>query len=303
MVDDSTSGIYRWTIDALFGTRLSPSKKFRDFSNDDTNYSIKNPKVHSWDNEPLDLNKARSRSNSLDIDRSLQFKYDLLPDDDEPDLLKPVNILPRESLPGYDPTLPGKFPINHPSIGMIKNKNYTDDYIKLIDRLSLNNKQLLDLKNDLQIRQDENELKEATFREKYLHMRNELINELKHSKSMYDNYCNLFSKYKKLKSQTKDNQLLKSRISQLENQIMELTIENEQNSVKWKQYSFKMDLKQKQMENNFELEKLKYESQIQELETLMKVNNKSSSLNTTIDSNVKIPSTSPPPILSNTKYF
>ncbi|OXB42683.1 hypothetical protein B1J92_H00594g [Nakaseomyces glabratus] len=86
--DDGTSvgglkGVYKWTVDALFGSGVSPSAKYRGlnhgssrqrYSQDDTNHSRY---------KPLSSMRSRSRSNSWSVpvpqDPSFYKRYDLLP--------------------------------------------------------------------------------------------------------------------------------------------------------------------------------------------------------------------------------
>ncbi|KAL3230836.1 Spindle pole component BBP1 [Nakaseomyces bracarensis] len=71
-------GVYRWTMDALFG--VSPSAKYvrERYAQDDTNYgkSMQHSRPHAW-------SQSRSRSNSwsapIPNERSFNEKYDLLP--------------------------------------------------------------------------------------------------------------------------------------------------------------------------------------------------------------------------------
>ncbi|CEP61165.1 Bbp1p LALA0_S02e08174g [Lachancea lanzarotensis] len=84
--DDNTGGIYKWTMDALFGRRISPSRRFKEVSQDDTNYRLRRnsemPKK-KWDGvEYQSSERTRKRSTSVSSNRSFLQRYDLLNDED-----------------------------------------------------------------------------------------------------------------------------------------------------------------------------------------------------------------------------
>ncbi|CCF58692.1 hypothetical protein KAFR_0F00950 [Kazachstania africana CBS 2517] len=69
----TSSGLFKWTMDALFGTKISPSKKYKQnfYSQDDTNY-----------NNMRRTRLQKSRSNSFDgFSPTFCNKYDLLHND------------------------------------------------------------------------------------------------------------------------------------------------------------------------------------------------------------------------------
>ena len=75
MGGDNTGGLYRWTMDALFNRGVSPSNKYKN-NRDDTFFDETDPR------------QRPSSSSEIDI----YSKYDLLPDEDEPELLRPVSV-------------------------------------------------------------------------------------------------------------------------------------------------------------------------------------------------------------------
>lgn len=86
--DDNTGGLYKWTMDALFGRRISPSRRFREISQDDTNHKLGSKlKGRRWNGADFE---PRTRSTSASFDRSFLQRYELLQDEDEKDLMRPV---------------------------------------------------------------------------------------------------------------------------------------------------------------------------------------------------------------------
>lgn len=339
--EENTGGLYKWTMDALFGVKVSPSKKYCEFAQDDTNYRRRDKqktKKSSWEGGLYYA--GRDRSNSCGNNQEFMQRYELLPDEEEEGLLRPVkspasfhptgvysrrymddftdtfagrktgNFLRDPSLkfkspPKDDPlisklfgkdtpnaeignddgmsgyttkrTLPKEYPGKFPSPEKAPNKgrlgqdsrDYTNDYIQLLDRLELNNRQLDEIQNDILETQQQQQFKESTYREKYLAMRNELINELKQSKKIYDNYYKLYSKYKGLRGNVGSTSELTSRITQLEAQVVDITIEKETEVKKLNNEIFKLELRQQEMENKHRLETLQNETRIAELEKLL----------------------------------
>ncbi|SCW00370.1 LAFE_0C02696g1_1 [Lachancea fermentati] len=332
--DDSTGGIYKWTMDALFGRKISPSRKYKEFAQDDTNYTIKNKtrQYRQWDGR---IYEPHRRSNSFSFERDLFEKYELLPDEEEHDLLRPVrtsypeepvNALPKRSLyekedptdtfsgrkqrvpsekyqdpslkpkiPAYDdplvsqlfgkdkienlPTfnsaLPGKFPspmkragTSNGGLPLAPAKDYTDEYIKLLDQLDLNGQNLKGLQRKLEDQRQQHIHQESSYREKYLSVRQELISELRQSKRIYDNYYKLYSKYKELKTAATDLDPLRSRIKELEAQVVDTSIGKATEVRRLNETIFDMEIKYQELQREREREKIQYESRIAELESL-----------------------------------
>ncbi|AMD21437.1 HER158Cp [Eremothecium sinecaudum] len=321
--EDST-GALKWIFDALLKRRESPSLKYnREFSQDDTNNRTRGLNPPLWENQ--DLRRPRShRSNSMDTE--FRARFELLPDEEEPDLVKPVLMEPvkldsrspmddsitdtfkmdarrknelnfrpprpddpiisrlfgqneshanRADGPSRSAGLPGAFP--HSSSGAPDENgspllsyrtttiDRTNDYIKLLGQLSLNNKELSNLHLSLQ-KHRQQAYEEDTYRQKYLELRQELIQELRQSKMIYDNYTHLYERYKNLKKNSQNQPYYQNLIAKLEAQIVDLTISKEENDRKLRD-----ELLQSQIQ---------YESRINELEDLLKSRN-SSILNTT----------------------
>ncbi|QLG70748.1 hypothetical protein HG535_0A06900 [Zygotorulaspora mrakii] len=82
--ENGYGGLYKWTMDALFGSRISPSRKFREFSQDDTNYNVNltGQRLHRTFDKPLvEAGSERLRSTSLSgLDPTFYNRYELLPE-------------------------------------------------------------------------------------------------------------------------------------------------------------------------------------------------------------------------------
>ncbi|CDO95631.1 unnamed protein product [Kluyveromyces dobzhanskii CBS 2104] len=335
MGEDNTGGIFKWTIDALFKREASPSAMYDKRIQED-----------SFDQETYQRPRASS-SSELDI----YSKYELLQDEEEPDLLRPISMngLPDEKQdtntfharrardkkvrdtpsirrapnlsdpiisklfqvsedePQQDQRffkpeerrdnnfLPGKFPSptknydepvlpkhqyvesdrrqNPVEVPAIRTVDYTPEYVRLMDRLSLNNKRLQDLKHDVKEGQKHGLEKETKLKQKYLQIRQELIQELKQSKMIYDNYCKLYYKYKEFKRsfQLPTQPLASSasmldKIKSLENQVVDMSIENERLRKKSEEQILSLELQKQELQNKFEVEKMVYERRIKDLE-------------------------------------
>lgn len=335
---DSTNlgyaGLYKWTMDALFGSRVSPSRKYKEFAQDDTNY--KSRKSINSSSE-----RSRQRSNSWSgLDPAFYRRYDLLQDssDDNNDitssrsplrpLLDPVDLRPRELLQREAPTdtfggrrknhhtshkndlddfsivlqsprrddpvisklferrnekarpssennysshfintqIPGKFPSPIKNRGKPDHKEYTSEYLQILDQLDRNGQMLDEVGKDIQERQEQHQILENTYREKYLQTRAELINELKHSKRLYDNYYKLYGKYQQLKTISKDALQLQSRVTSLETQLVDTAIEKEKQIHDLTRSVFQVELRLQETQSHKEREALKYQARIAELE-------------------------------------
>ncbi|KAG0677351.1 Branchpoint-bridging protein [Kluyveromyces marxianus] len=335
---ENTGGLFKWTVDALFRRDASPSVKYKD--NDRGTY-VDSAKVRS---------RPRERSSSFS-DLDIYSKFELLPDEEDPELLRPVSTnglfdekqntntfhtrrnrrdrpvgdtpsirrapnpddpvisalfgeaptrgtaapaapaapAATDYLPGRtdrDEFLPGKFPsptrpMNNRQTGREDEfapqaqrvHDYTPEYVSILDKLSLNSKALRDLKLDVQQKQKYGMERETELKDKYLQIRQELIQELKQSKMIYDNYCKLYFKYKELKKRPlMPNQPLVSntsmleKIRSLESKVVDLSIENDRLEKEAEQQRLSFELKQQELQNKFEVERLVYERRIQELQ-------------------------------------
>lgn len=87
------AGLYRWTMDALFGSRVSPSRKYKEFAQDDTNYKREGRRrVRSPESTIM-------RSNSWSgLDSGFYRRNDLLPPSIEEDMEVPRPIESSNSL-------------------------------------------------------------------------------------------------------------------------------------------------------------------------------------------------------------
>lgn len=332
MEEDNTGGLYKWTVDALFNRGASPSTKYG--KNHDSKYTDTNSVM-------LDHRKSSSAS-----DLDIFSKYELLPDDEEPDLLRPASVdstlyqnqdtntfnrcnknsflrMPsiRKTPSFEDPVmsrlfnvqdetkfqskegiLPGKFPspekqaflhgtsfsrTKAPSGNSGKDQpqkrlDYTSEYVRLMDKLTLNNKAINDLQQEVKTKQMQGVEKEAELQRKYDDIRQELIQELKQSKLIYDNYSKLYHKYKALKStfskpihqepanfssgSMQREILLKNRVKQLETQIVDLAIDGERTRKEADEKVLTLELQKQELQNKFDVEKIVYETKIRELE-------------------------------------
>ncbi|SCU80291.1 LADA_0B06260g1_1 [Lachancea dasiensis] len=363
--DDNTGGIYKWTMDALFGRRVSPSRRFKEASQDDTNYKLKSKGTTKNEGNGVPYNswtrnsRQRSSSTSSISDKSFLKRYDLLQDEEnmentgqgmspvrhrdlfdlrEPSLIPPhwdrdhvgqFNVrgedldssdtfsgrkqqgssrgpqatdddnslkfrVPRHNdplisklfgkeAPSHSNSIPGKFPspLKHsndkqpPPVAPVEShhKDFTDDYLQLLQDLDLNGQKLRQLQEGIQYRHDDQQLREASYREKYLTMRQELITELKQSKRIYDNYYKLYAKYKQLKD-VKAKPLYEptsqQHVRDLEAQVVDASIERAEQVRKLNDTIFSLELKQQETLAEHERERIKYQSRIAELESLLR---------------------------------
>ncbi|CAI4052680.1 Bbp1p SKDI_16G0230 [Saccharomyces kudriavzevii IFO 1802] len=108
--------------------------------------------------------------------------------------------------------IPGKFPspfkkrdeINdnrgHNEDACQKNIEYKRAYFELFAQMDLNNRDLDDLCEDVREQHEQFHRDEQTYKQAYQEMRAELVNELKKSKTLFENYYSLGKKYKSLKT-------------------------------------------------------------------------------------------------------
>ncbi|EDO19493.1 hypothetical protein Kpol_1018p21 [Vanderwaltozyma polyspora DSM 70294] len=362
--DDSTGGgfgvLFKWTKDALFGSRITPSRKYKEFAQDDTNYKIKRSVGKS-------AVGRRSRSNSWSgLDSSFYQKYDLLEDEDEDDdekvfgmpshlvgsggsrscngddivgkavpfgldsqrrkrlqsLLDPVDLHPmREDvdtfannlkfhntskLDSFDDLMqtprqdkefisklfgkdtgnepepmsyrqfPGKFPSpgkNPTSSTKIKQVDHTDEYLQLLDKLDKNSKMIDSLNREVQNKKQQTKLQESNYKNKYMQTRNELINELRHSKKLYDNYYKLFQKYQQLKIISKESLELQNRIPTLDDRLVNETLVKDRKINELQKRIQSLQIANENLTTQREIDILKYESRIKELEAKLILQN------------------------------
>ena len=358
-VEESTGGgiggIFKWTKDALFGSHVSPTRKYKEFAQDDTNYKYRRTANR--------LHNARSRSNSWSgLDPAFNKRYDLLDDtfneDDisanslkggnklfeksnlnfniDPErkerlrfLLDPVDIHPanvssvnnpifnannhtdtfarRNKQPnlcrldkfdslfqspnqddqfisrlfgkhaGHSPLrserrsgngeLPGKFPMNNSNVNVSTRTDYTSEYFCLLDELDKNNKILETMQRDIKERKENKLIQEESYKEKYLQARSELINELKSSKRIYDSYYKLYNRYQELKKISKDALEWQNRIPSLDDRLVDRAISKDKQIKELSEKLLHMELIKKQTETQRDIERLKYESRIKDLES------------------------------------
>ncbi|SCU83122.1 LAMI_0C02080g1_1 [Lachancea mirantina] len=367
--DDNTGGLFRWTMDALFGRRVSPSRKYRTFAQDDTNYNLQRDyraPEPQWDGEPV---RARSRANSLSFDGDFLDRYELLPEEEimdeeerflgasrtprgrnnaklteEYDLDAPAGfedpdarLAAREgptdtfskrrsrskkyvrsgadalrfrpptmddplvstlldgqrsrvgrNLVDDDPSLrstlptsfPGKFPspakerrmpqdhLQDPS-AKFPAKDYTNKYMELLQQLDANSQLLKGVRRDFVEKRQAHENRDLMYRNKYLGVRQELINELRQSKRLYDNFYTLYNKYKALRKHVNYSTVPEQRVRDLEAQIVDLTIQKATEERKLNERIFKLELRQQELLSQHEKENLRNESRIAELESLL----------------------------------
>lgn len=257
----SNGGIFRWTMDALFGSGISPSKKYKQqvHSQDDTNYRRQQKQYGDDRFEP----QSMGRSNSLDgLDLSFYRRYDLLPPEGEPSLLSPVQLQAdptntfahkNQQKPTYkspmkdDPILnklfnkysedtqkinnlindniPGKFP--SPQKHTVPDQYSDTDYHELFEELYKNNSLLQNLSDDIDKINEFNNKKENYYKSKYDEIRLELIHELRQSKKLSDNYFTLYSKYQELKRLHSDFMKLKQQLNIIESENYNNSINND----------------------------------------------------------------------------
>lgn len=340
--EHSTGGLYRWTMDALFGRQISPSRKFKEVSQDDTNYNMKSHKDKQWDGHGF---QPRTRSSSASFDRSFLQRYELLQDEEEQDIMRPVRSPARpylsaghaagqdaalandestdtfsnkrqrfkgkfsgpryhdESLkfrapakndpfisklfqkesPEHPSNLPGKFPspfkqalrlpagvqVQLDPEEQIPQKMFTDEYLQLLAELDQNGQKLKQLQQGLHQKQQDHILQETSYREKYHVMRQELITELKQSKKLYDNYYRLYEKHKKMRALDTDASRLRQRISDLEAQVVDASIEKAEEVRKLNETIFQLEFREQETQSKHERERIRFQSRIAELESIV----------------------------------
>ncbi|CAI4052487.1 hypothetical protein N7582_005460 [Saccharomyces uvarum] len=108
--------------------------------------------------------------------------------------------------------IPGKFPSPLKKLDEIndyheqdedlrqKNKECKKAYFELFAQMDLNNRDLDDLCEDVREQHEQFHRDEQTYKQAYKEMRAELVNELKKSKTLFENYYSLGQKYKSLKT-------------------------------------------------------------------------------------------------------
>lgn len=325
---DSTEGgygaLYRWTKDALFGSRVSPSRKYKEFSQDDTNYNGSRGKKKSFFNESMrSTSSGEARSASFSgLDPMFYNRYDLLHDlsDDDDNVLPSsphIEPIPLSTRIRSEPTdtfgarrrtrkksfdddfsivakspspddplisrlfdkkrdkevkscqIPGKFPTPARKRKESAAVDYTAEYLQILDQLDRNGKALSDMSRDIEARRVCNIKEEESYRTKYRQTRSELIKELKHSKTLYDNYYKLYGKYQQLKNLSEDAVQYQSQVSDLEKQLVEGAIEKEKqiHSLSRKLSGLELELLEtrdakKEQESRYEARILELESQL-----------------------------------------
>lgn len=316
------AGLYRWTMDALFGSRVSPSRKFKEFAQDDTNYGRngrrrgRSPdstmmRSNSWSG----LDTGFYRRNDL-LSPSVAREFDELPrpSGSSQSLLDPAEVYrrPREQATDTfagrrrrlgdesgaedhsivfqspqrdDPVIsklfekgstnrrpeehtrkvqiPGKFP--SPSKVAVE-KDYTADYLEVLDQLSRNERLLDDLNLDFQKKRSQVQQREQTYQEKYLQTRAELINELKHSKRLYDNYYKLYTKYQQLRDLSQDAVRMQQKVSGLESQLVDSALDKDRQIHDLTRKLFEMDIRVQESESARQREAARYQARIDKLE-------------------------------------
>ncbi|CAI4039010.1 hypothetical protein SMKI_06G3620 [Saccharomyces mikatae IFO 1815] len=80
-----------------------------------------------------------------------------------------------------------------------RNIEYKKAYFGLFAQMDLNNRDLNDLCEDVREQREQFHKNEQTYKQAYEEMRAELVNELKKSKTLFENYYSLGQKYKSLK--------------------------------------------------------------------------------------------------------
>ena len=218
------------------------------------------------DDSQLNTNEMRSQREKFNTGR-LPGKF--------PSPTKQYNarISNRDAFTGAERKAASTAPAIPPVAPSVQNLDYTPEYVKLMDKLSLNNKELRDLKVDVRERQKHGMEKETELKKKYLQIRQELIQELKQSKMIYDNYCKLYYKYKGVKRSIQlptqtlaSNSSMLDKIASLEKQIVDLSIEKDRLKKKSEERILSVELQKKELENKFEVERMIYERRIKDLE-------------------------------------
>lgn len=323
--DGGYAGLYRWTMDALFGSRVSPSRKYREFAQDDTNYKRSRRQVAASSESPLirsnswsELGSTFCRRNDL-LPPSPDGSFDQVPrrrlsSRSAESLLNPFADIrrPREEATDTfagrrkkyrdeldneefsirfqsprrdDPVvsklfessfsgkrvpnstakvpIPGKFPS---PLKQTKEKDYTADYLQILDQLSRNEQILEDVNREFGERQAQFQAKEQGYREKYLQTRSELIDELKHSKKLYDNYYKLYAKYQQLRELSQHTVQLRQKVADLESQLVDDAIDKEKQIHDLTRKVFELELKLQDSNSMRERDALKYNARIAELE-------------------------------------
>ncbi|GAV52955.1 hypothetical protein ZYGR_0AI02370 [Zygosaccharomyces rouxii] len=320
-VDENTSGgfhgLYRWTMDALFGSRVSPSRKYREFAQDDTNYKSRGD---SFKGNYKESNR-RGRSNSWSgLDPNFYRRHELLPLEEsqsssKSSLMDPVDLHPRAPVspvldttdtfgarkgslrrsestiefksPSADdpvvsrlfekrrsrykesnvrqrvpPEIPGKFP--SPAKG--PSSDYTSEYLEILNQLDRNGRALQEVNRGLWERREQHQRQEKSYRDSYHDTRAELINELKQSRRLYDNYYKLYGKYQQLKTINKEALSLQSKVNNLESELVDTAIKKEKQIHDLHRQLFQAELKAQETESRRQRDAVAYESRIADLQ-------------------------------------
>lgn len=138
--------------------------------------------------------------------------------------------------------------------------------MEVLDQLSRNERLLDDLNQDFHKKQSRIQQREQTYQEKYLQTRAELIDELKHSKRLYDNYYKLYTKYQQLREISQDAVRMQHRISGLESQLVDSAIDKDRQIHDLTRKLFDMDLRVQESETARKREAASYQARIDELE-------------------------------------
>lgn len=320
-VDENTSGgiqgLYRWTMDALFGSRLSPSRKYREFAQDDTNYKSR---TGNFKNSYKGDN-TRGRSNSWSgLDPNFYRRHDLIPLEESQSssrssLMNPVDLHPRApASPVLDttdtfggkkgslrrsestiefkapnaedpvisklfekrkprhkecrnsqilqPEIPGKFP--SPAKG--SSSDYTSEYLEILNQLDHNGQALREVNRSLWERREQHQRQEKSYKDSYRDTRAELINELKQSRRLYDNYYKLYGKYQQLKNISRETLGLQSKVNSLESELVDTAIKKEKQIHDLHRQLLQAELKAQETESRRQREAVAYESRIADLQ-------------------------------------
>ncbi|CAI4838548.1 CFF_collapsed_G0054710.mRNA.1.CDS.1 [Saccharomyces cerevisiae] len=168
-------------------------------------------------NEPTDTFGHRLHTKRRTINELSNSQIPFIPPQEDDPLLSKlfnkdgVNEVRRSPYKLSVKDIPGKFPSPLTKRDEIdnyyvrdedachKNREYKKAYFDLFAQMDLNSRDLEDLCEDVREQREQFLRNEQTYKQAYEEMRAELVNELKKSKTLFENYYSLGQKYKSLK--------------------------------------------------------------------------------------------------------
>ncbi|CCE64412.1 hypothetical protein TPHA_0H02080 [Tetrapisispora phaffii CBS 4417] len=165
--------------------------------------------------------------------------------------------------------LPGKFtsPLkNNGNKNLIK--DHTSDYLSLLDKLDKNSRDLELMYKDILGRKEENKKREESYKMKYMEIKNELNNEKLQSKKIFDNFYKLHSKYDELKKISNKAIELSYNSPKVDDKLVAQVMDKDREISNLNDKIVELEITNKKLREKNEIDKMKYISKLDELETL-----------------------------------